>query len=68
MILMSEQIEFIARVTKALNELGEPPDGFYLQVHLTDSHDHTSQGCWVDEFGSDAWYFDTDPPKKEVSR
>lgn len=61
MILMAEQIEFIAKVTRALNELGDPPEGYYLRVLLADSDDHSTVGSWCDEIASDAWHFDTDP-------
>jgi hypothetical protein len=63
MILTQDSADFIAKITRTLNELGEPPEGYYLRVLLMDQEDHVAVGAWSDEFGDDNWYFDTDPPQ-----
>lgn len=54
-----KHLEFIAAVTKVLNELPECDD-FYVQVELREGGSHRRVGAWCDEIASDAWYFGVD--------
>lgn len=50
-------LEYIAAVTKVLNELPECND-FYIQVELLEGGSHRKVGSWCDEIAADAWYFE----------
>lgn len=60
MLMFSDHLEFLARVTNALNHLGDPPDGMYLKVQLVQFEEGEEDilGIWSDEIGGDSWYFE----------
>ncbi|MBM4592357.1 hypothetical protein [Prescottella equi] len=67
----AEILSYIARLTAALNALGEQPEDVHLHIDLRDG-DYLEPGekprvlgRWIDEHGGTAWFYEDTP--KEAS-
>ncbi|WP_238840700.1 hypothetical protein [Prescottella equi] len=63
----AEILDYIARLTAALNSLGQQPDDVHLHIGLRDG-DYVEPGDkpmilgrWLDEHGGDAWMYEDTP-------
>ena len=50
-----EHTEYLLEVTRTLNALPSPPEGWYLQVGLICEGDDKPSVTWSDEIADDAW-------------
>jgi len=57
MTYFAEHLDYIAKVTAALNAL-PPSKDFYVHVELREEGSHSKVGEWSDEISNDAWYYE----------
>ena len=60
MAYFSQHLAYIAKVTKALNQV-PTNDDLYIGVNLYESDTHRKIGEWSDEIAPDAWYYEEEP-------
>lgn len=55
----ADWLDYSARLTKALNELGPQPPDAHLVIELWDGDegDRLKIGEWIDEHGGEAWAY-----------
>lgn len=54
----SENLDYLAAVTRMLNETSIPEsDDFYIHIELREADTHRKVGEWTDEIAADAWSF-----------